>query len=180
MAEFLSVRENLGENTSCTHRHLWRARCELVCVYATGAVWDVACGLLLVQGMCDAACSLVPVNEVCRESTIKSSRQPVCRESCFDFRLRTRDVRAGVCGPRAAHGRWSRDAREPGKDVNGPRVRRRASRKASGPRGATGDGGLDAATACDDLSDSPTASQWRTSSFPHVASRRRPAAVISD
>jgi hypothetical protein len=133
LAEFLSVRENLGENTSCTHRHLWRARCELVCVYATGAVWDVACGLLLVQGMCDAACSLVPVNEVCRESTIKSSRQPVCRESCFDFRLRTS---APVCvapEPRMDDGAATRESRGKmltARACDGGRAGRRAGRGA--------------------------------------------------
>ena len=139
----------------------------------------VQCGMWLVGCYLFKACVMRHA-VLCRSTRCVVNRQssrPVCRESCFDFRLRTS---APVCvapEPRMDDGAATRAS---GKDVNGPRVRRRASRKASGPRGATGDGGLDAATACDDLSDSPTASQWRTSSFPHVASRRRPAAVSCD
>jgi hypothetical protein len=142
----------------------------------------VQCGMWLVGCYLFKACVMRHA-VLCRSTRCVVNRQssrPVCRESCFDFRLRTSAVRAGVCGPRAAHGdgRCSMEPRA-GKMLTA-RVRRRASRKASGPRGATGDGGLDAATACDGLSDSPTASQWgarRRSRTRHVASRRRPAAV---
>ena len=151
------------ENT-CTHTVTWRARAlrfELVCVYATGAVWDVACGCYLFK-----ACVMRHA-VLCRSTRCVVNRQssrPVCRESCFDLRLRT--PRRCVWPPSRA---WSRRS---GK-VNGKRPAPRARRRRRAPGRGRG-AGARRGRRDDGLSDGlPVA-------LVVVPACRRPAAVISD